>query len=230
MIIGVVVIMFVMGAAGLAGLFYVGHRVREKVQEMKVNLSDTDTRGSTNSTSPAANSSGANPCRYLSQADVGKAIGIEIVRVQAEGEGCSYLAVGTQADMTAKHVAALSRSSGADAKSQKMAEQVAGAMFKSFAAEEKGQSRDNSGTVPVMVVSVQERDNADAEMQLNAKVMGRLGPGTPGLEGIGNEAFVTGDSMMMIRKDNKLIRIMYMTCPCGTNEIKPLARKLVAAL
>jgi hypothetical protein len=36
--------------------------------------------------------------------------------------------------------------------------------------------------------------------------------------------------MMMIRKGKKVVRIMFMTCPCGTEEIKPLAEKLVQGL
>jgi hypothetical protein len=34
----------------------------------------------------------------------------------------------------------------------------------------------------------------------------------------------------MVRKGDTLIRIMYMTCPCNTEAVKPLARKLADAL
>ena len=32
--------------------------------------------------------------------------------------------------------------------------------------------------------------------------------------------------MMLVRKGDKLIRIMYSTCPCSLDAIKPLAKKL----
>jgi hypothetical protein len=35
--------------------------------------------------------------------------------------------------------------------------------------------------------------------------------------------------MMLVRKGDTLIRITYISCPCNTDQIKPLARKLVAA-
>ena len=71
-------------------------------------------------------------------------------------------------------------------------------------------------------------------MKLNAKVLGDLGgsheASTKEDFNIGDQAFVTADSMMMIRKGKKIVRIMFMTCPCGTEEIKPLAEKLVQGL
>jgi len=36
--------------------------------------------------------------------------------------------------------------------------------------------------------------------------------------------------VIMVRKGGKVIRIMYMTCPCGTKEVIPLAKKLVQSL
>lgn len=35
---------------------------------------------------------------------------------------------------------------------------------------------------------------------------------------------------MTIRKGNKLIRIMYTTCPCTIEAVKPLAKKLADAV
>jgi hypothetical protein len=36
--------------------------------------------------------------------------------------------------------------------------------------------------------------------------------------------------MIMVRKGNKLVRIMYLTCPCGTEAVKPLAKEIANAL
>jgi hypothetical protein len=232
--IGAVVLFCMVAVVGMLGVFYAAHRVSQKIHQVASSLTDSSTSDTTgtgisntqNSSSPG--SSFANPCRYLSKQDVSKAIGLEIVATQAEGDGCSYLATGTQADMTAKHVAAMS--GGTDANTQKTIQQYAGTMFKAFAAEKPDPSQDTSGTVPVLVLSIRQGPNADAEMRLNAKVLGALNSSSQGLQGIGNQAFVTGDSLMMIRKDDKIVRIMYMTCPCNTKQIKPLAQKLVASL
>ena len=67
-------------------------------------------------------------------------------------------------------------------------------------------------------------------MHLNAKVLGGLGPGRRDLDGIGDEAFAEADAMMFVRKGDKLIRIMYSSCPCVTDAIKPLAKEIVANL
>ena len=39
-----------------------------------------------------------------------------------------------------------------------------------------------------------------------------------------------GGSILLVRKGDKMVRIMYMQCPCGLDEILPLAQKLVANL
>jgi len=33
--------------------------------------------------------------------------------------------------------------------------------------------------------------------------------------------------MMLVRKNDKLIRIMYMMCPCNTADVTPLVRELI---
>lgn len=61
---------------------------------------------------------------------------------------------------------------------------------------------DSSGNVPVLAISVQQSETPDAEINLNLKVMGHIDATAEGLH----------------------------TCPCGTNEVKPLAAKLAASL
>ena len=39
-----------------------------------------------------------------------------------------------------------------------------------------------------------------------------------------------GGSYDFIRKGDKVVRIMYMTCPCGTEDASPLARKIADGL
>ncbi len=246
--IAAVVVIVLFGAAAVAGAFYVAHRVTQKVHEVKGELlgnSDSSGGGSNSSassgaTSSAAGSSSTNKsassssnsvgdvCRYLSKEDVSRAIGVAIVATKSEENGCSYMAVGTSADMTAKHMAALSASKGADAQGQNMIQNFAGAIFKSSQEQDKNVGMDENGKVPVFMVGVDE-NSADEQMRLNKGIIGRF-PGSQDLPGIGDEAFDAGNAMIMIRKGNKFIRIMYTTCPCTIEAVKPLAKKLADAI
>ncbi len=67
-------------------------------------------------------------------------------------------------------------------------------------------------------------------MKLNQTVLGNLGPKEAPIEGIGDQAFDTAGSILMFRKGDKLVRIMYMTCPCNVEAIKPLARTLAGRI
>jgi len=218
-------VVFVGGTVAAAGIFYVAHRATQKLHEIASGVAgDRHAAGS-------ASSSLGDPCRYLSKQDVSRAIGVEIVAALAEGVGCSYMAKGNQGDMSAKHAAKMLGAKGADEKTQKMIQDFAGGIFKSMPQEKQDQGTDASGNVPVLSVSVSDSESAMSEMKLNAKVLKNLGGGKTGQDlQIGDEAFVSSDSMIMIRKGDKIVRIMYMTCPCGTAEIKPLAAKLAAAL
>lgn len=225
--IAVVAVFVFFGAVAIAGALYVAHRVTQKVHEVKGEL-----LGSTDSTASTGSSSGrssvANVCRYLSKQEVSRAIGVEIVATESTDDGCSYLAVGNSVDMTAKHVAAMARDRGADAQAQNAFQNFAAAIGKSQPSSSREETSDKNGNVPVLVVGIDD-NSADEEMRLNKATVGRL-PGSQVLPGIGDEAFDTGNAMMMIRKGNKFIRIMYMTCPCNTDAVKPLAQKLVASL
>ena len=90
-------------------------------------------------------------CRLLSKQDVSKAVGVEIVRTESKDNGCSYMANGTQQEMTAKHVKAMVADKGADKKTQEIAEKFAGGMFNALQAEKPASEQDTSGEVPVFV-------------------------------------------------------------------------------
>jgi len=153
---------------------------------------------------------------------------VEIIRTQSKDNGCSYIAKGTQADVMAKHAGAMVGARSADKKMQQFAQQFAGGMFKEFQSERPESEQDKSGEVLVFNFSV-DQHSAEAQMRLNAKGLGRIGD-MQDLPGIGDQAFVSGDSMIMVRKGKNLIRIMYLTCPCGTEQVTPLAKKLADSL
>lgn len=226
-------------AGGIAAAWYAAHKVSQKYHEIKAEITGTanpngttaDPNGTTSSGSTSSNSQTAgDPCRYLSKEDVGAAIGVAIVKAYAEGDGCSYLAKGNAADMAVKHATSLMGDKGADAKTQQMASQFAKTIFSSFPQDGHNADGDGSGNVAVLSVSVSESPAATAEMNLNAKVLKRMGGKTGEDLQIGDQAFVTSGSAIMVRKGNKIIRLMYTGCPCGTKQVIPLAKQLADAL
>lgn len=229
--IAAVVIIFVCGIAGAVGVYYVAHRVSQKFHQVSDGVlasnSDSGSSSEASSSSSSDNSLG-DVCRFLSKEDVTKAIGVQIVRTQSEDNGCSYIAKGTQTDMLAKHAAAMSGDMGADKKTQQVVQAFAGGMGKMFQSEEPVPEPDAAGEGPVFTVSL-DQNGAEEQMRLNAAVLGNLGP-QQRVPAIGDQAFVTADGMMMVRKGKTLARIMYMTCPCGTKQVIPLAKKLAGSL
>lgn len=240
--IAAVVIIFVGGAAAAAvGFYYVAHRVSQKVHETKDRiLGSNSVSGADVSAPDAADSAGTRPadsgndnsmgnvCRLLSKQDVSKAVGVEIVRTESKDNGCSYMAKGSQQDMTAKHLKAMVADKGADKKTQQIAEKFAGGMMTMFQTEKRASELNTPGEVPVFVFSL-DQHNAEAQMRLNAKVLGNLG-NQVGLPGIGDQAFVSADGMILVRKGKTLVRIMYLACPCGIEQVKPLAKEIADAL
>lgn len=238
-LIGLCVVVVAVSALAAGGVYYVVHRVKEKVHEVTRDLPGLGSNPESHSNSgvnsvggesgsESSESVGGDPCRLLSKEDVSRAIGVQIIRTQLTDGGCSYIATGNQADMTAKHVTAMMAARGADKKTQQMIQGFAGGMFKQFQSEEPDRKQDTSGEVPVFSFSV-DTSAAEEQMQLNGKVLSTLGD-TQGLPGIGDQAFVSADGMIMLRKGKSLVRIMFMTCPCGTDAVKPLAKEIADAL
>jgi hypothetical protein len=234
-LVGFVVVVIVLGALAAGGVYYVVYRVKKKVHEVAAEIpggSSILNSGSDGSSSAGSGSNGGirgDACRLLSKEEVGHAIGVEILATQTTDAGCSYLAKGDSGGMTAKHMSAMIGAKGADAKTQQMVQGFAGSMFKAMQSENHEETSDSNGNVPVFAFSI-DTNSADTQMQLNRKVLGGLGPGAQDISGIGDQAFDIAGASMMFRKGDKMVRIMYSTCPCGLEEIKPLAKKLADRL
>lgn len=179
--IAAVAIIFVVGAAGAVGVYYVAHRVSQKIHQAAGGILGSDSGSGTasygkgsglgESESGRSVESGTmgDVCRLLSKQDVSKAVRVEIVRTESKDNGCSYIAKGTQQDMTAKHLRAMVADKGADKKTQEIAEKFAGGMMNMFQAEKPASELDTSGEVPVFVFSL-DQHGAEEQMRLNAKV------------------------------------------------------------
>jgi hypothetical protein len=239
-IVVVLIFIFVCGAAAVGGVIYVAHKVSQKAHEYSrevlgetASSTDAATAERTTKLAAAADPSTAvtgDPCRLLSKEDVSRAIGVPILETSPADGGCSYLAKGTAAGMAAKHAAAMMSAKGADKKTQGMFEQFAGGVLSDTPKNANTDTESADGNVVVFNFGI-DSNSAREQMHLNAKVLGGLGStAQQPLDGIGDEAFAEADSMIMVRKGDKLIRIMYMSCPCSTDAVVPLARQLAANL
>jgi len=229
--IAAVVVVFAGGALAVGGLYYAVHRVSQKIHEEAGRiLGPSPSTSSPDSVSSGTGSGkvGIDVCRLLSKEDVGRAVGIVIARAQPEDNSCSYIANGDKADMLAKHATAMMAARGADKQTQQTIQKFAGGMFKEFQSEKPASEQDNSGEVPVLSFSV-DQNAAEEQMRLNAKVLGVIGD-QQSLPGIGDQAFVSADGMIMMRKGKNFVRILFIACPCNTDAVKPLAKEIADAL
>jgi hypothetical protein len=247
-IVLVIVVLGCMGVAMvLAGLYYAARKVSSKVHEAATQLSNED--------SPGAKGLGAlitggglkhaegpnlfkgDPCRFLTKEEVGRAIGVTVLRTEAKDTECSYIAKGDPADATAKHAAQMLGNMGVDAQTQKTIQKFAGALFAQQEASDKDLSAEAAkGEIPVLVIDY-SYGNATAEMNANRGAFQRVTGGSTAnssasgdLSGIGDEAYVAGGSMLMVRKGNTVARFLYVSCPCNTSNVEPLARSVAAHL
>jgi hypothetical protein len=249
-IVALVLLIFVGGALALGGLWYAAQKINAKARSAAAKAlagngpgsagmnellkGVADLKGDSGSDGSAGGFKG-DPCRFLSKAEVSQAVGIQVIRVEAQDGGCSYIAKGDPADVTSKHMASMIGGLGADAKTQKTIQQMAGGLFAQQEATDKSlRAEAATGEIPVLVVSFTS-GNAQAEMKMNRGafkyVTGGSGTasssGSGDLDGIGDEAYLAGGSMLIFRKGNSVAHFTYISCPCNTDNIKPLA-KLVA--
>jgi hypothetical protein len=232
----VVVLLFVGGALATFAMFYALHLASRKAHEFSrqvlgssgIMSSSTDDSGSTGGQYGSVGSNGPGACRFLSKEDVSRSIGVTIVATRTTEASCAYLAKGTSAEMSGKHIAAMMASNGATAQQQQLIQNLSRGLLGSAQSGTDGSQNAEVNTV-VMAFTI-DPNSAKTQMTTNENVLGALGPGGKPLQGIGDEAFDTAGSVMLVRKGDKLIRITYATCPCTLDAIKPLAQRLAGAL
>jgi hypothetical protein len=224
-LIGVVLVFVVFGALAAVAMIYIGHRVHQKAQEL----------GLTRSTEEMRESNAAlrhiDGCALLSKLDVGQALKVEIVRAEAQtgdAPGCTYSVSGDAGDLTAKHMTSMQKNRMSKADQETM-ENFGRTIFHGTAGAPSGPNG-HPGEAPVFSYSI-DNNAAQLQMRLNKAALGNMGPAiTPSIPDLGDEAFDAAGAMLFVRKGDKVVRIMYMTCPCGLEDVLPLARTIVDGL
>jgi hypothetical protein len=219
-----VVVIFVFGALGAAGIWYVAHKAKQKFHEIGLDEISSDANANR-----APVLAGIDPCTFLSKAEVGQAATVEVVRAErADGTepGCVYSVMGDTADLVAKHASLLHNESTTDAQRQQF-ESFSKGFFHGMNQGQGGYSSKHPGEAPVFLFTASNAA-AKAQMNLIRMAFGRMGPGgMTVINGMGDEAIDIGGAMMLVRKDDKIVRVMYMMCPCTTADVTPLVKKLV---
>lgn len=180
-------------------------------------------------------------CRILTQAEVSRALHVVIVRAEAPATdlpGCEFSIKGTFAEAGAGHStelaksAALAHGTQLDDSTQKLLDTFAKGIFQGSDSEKSAAaSARHPGEVPVLTFDV--RISADAKAETRATRQTEAGISLKGVStvvGLGDEAFDSGGAMLTVRKGDKLLQVRYPLCACTTQDVVPLARKIVASL
>jgi hypothetical protein len=258
--IALVAVIAIGGVLALAAAVYAAHKVSEKAHAVTRQVLGGDSPSAAGGLASMLKSAAGSddddsafkgdPCRFLTKEDVSHAIGVTIVRAQAQDAGCSYIAHGDPADMTSKHMAAMMSSQVAakgetvDPKTQQMMQQITGAFFKQQESSDKDLSAEaKTGEVPILSVSFSS-GNADLEMKMNRMAFNRISQSgtastdgkttdqvaTGDLAGIGDDAYEMGGTGLIVRKGKVVAHFMFPYCPCSAGAVKPLAAKLASQL
>lgn len=226
-LLGFVIVLFVFGAVGIAGVWYLVHLGKEKAREMGLDQASTASNG------PVLG--GADPCSLLSKEDVGQVVKMEVVRAErtrAKEEGCQYSVMGNYTDMVASHLSLTQQAMMQNQKDQpteaqkQQMDQMTKSFFHSMDAQQ-GSLSQHPGESPVFVFSV-SNTGAKAQMSMTRMVFGRMGPAFVELPGLGDEAFDIGGAMILARKGDNVVHVMYMMCPCARDDAVPLVGKIIA--
>jgi len=152
---------------------------------------------------------------------------MDVVRaepIEGSDPGCQYSVMGEYVDLIAKHTALLQKEQTTDAQRQSIE-----SFAKSIGQGANPQPANSAhpGESPVFLFSV-GNNAAKAQISMTRAIFGRMGPAFTELPEIGDEAFDIGGAMILARKGDKVVRIMYMMCPCTREDAVPLVRKIVS--
>ncbi len=181
---------------------------------------------------PPTRAAGKNLCSLVTQAAVGAALHTSIVRAEAPDTdaGCTWSAKGTAAAAATDHTMSMMDGMGAnlDPQSRKMIASFGGAVLGDAGAKQD-KTAAHPGELPVLVFSVMHSADAVTEMKNNRDALGRIGPLTV-IPNLGDEAFESAGSTLMVRKGGNVIRFFFTQCKCTSKDVVPLARQIVAGI
>jgi zinc-ribbon domain len=223
----VVGVIFVFGAIGVGAVVYIGYRVKQKAREMGLTSEHLHQRR------PDALGRTVDGCKWLSKEEVSAAIGMTVVRAESTSgsdPGCSYTVMGDVGELTMKHAMQLNKAQAKEMSKQDQEKmENIGKTILGGASGINGNS-EHPGEVVVLALGVDE-NAAQFQMKLNRGMLNGLGPmATQNVPDLGDEAFAAAGSMLLVRKGETLLRMTYTQCPCSTDEMIPLARKVAGAL
>jgi hypothetical protein len=231
----VVVGVFVLfGAICIAAVIYIGHRVHQKAEELGLTAESARQHVST--------LGGVNACALLSKEEVSRAVGMEVVRAEPDhGDrlSCTYSVQGDAGDLTTKHVVRMSqeiaKNSGGNQKQMTKSQQddvenVGKTLFHGMATAQDSGLNEHPGESPVFSFSINDAA-AQFQMKVDRVAFSRIGPvGAADIPNLGDEAFDAAGAMMLVRKGDKMVRVMYMKCPCVKDDVVPLVRQILSGL
>jgi hypothetical protein len=181
---------------------------------------------------PPARAAGKNLCSLVTQASVGQALHTSIVRAEAPetDAGCTWSAKGTAAAAATDHGMSMMDGMGAnlDPQARKAITSFGGAVLGEAGAKQD-KTAAHPGELPVLVFTVTHSADAVTEMKTNRDALGRIGPLTL-IPNLGDEAFESSGSTLMVRKGGNVVRFLYTQCNCTTKDLVPLARQIVTGL
>jgi hypothetical protein len=189
-------------------------------------------------TAPAA--AGANLCALVSKAEVSRALRVAIVRAEASDTnlpGCDFSIKGTPAVAGSGHVVELAKSAAQangtqlDDATQKLLSSFATGIFQGSDSDKSATANArHPGEVPVFAFVILPGDGND-QMRVTRQAHAGISPAAvTTIAKLGDEAFDSGGAMLNVRKGNRMIQFTYPSCACTTQDVVPLARKIVDQL
>jgi hypothetical protein len=189
-------------------------------------------------TAPAA--AGANLCALVSKAEVSRALRVAVVRAEASDTnlpGCDFSIKGTPAAAGSGHVVELAKSAAQangtqlDDATQKLLSSFATGIFQGSDSDKSATANArHPGEVPVFAFVILPGDGND-QMRVTRQSHAGISPAAvTTIAKLGDEAFDSGGAMLNVRKGNRMIQFTYPSCACTTQDVVPLARKIVDQL
>jgi hypothetical protein len=173
-------------------------------------------------------------CKLLSADAVTRTLHVQIVRVEPSAQDanvCEYSIKGKPSSAATDHSIAMAgamQGQALDPAAQKLMQGFGGLVL-GGADEDAAKKHDirHPGETPALVLDVHTGDAA-TEMRLNRQALGSFSPVTP-IQGLGDEAFETSNSFLLIRKGTRVIRLTYTGCPCASQDVVTLARQFIGS-